>query len=402
MAGRRTMLLPPLLFLAAGAPGKEKPLPPRAPVFSSEVSLVSIPVFVSDRAGKAVRGLALPDFELYEDGRKVEVVAFQYVDTTSPEDQAQIKLAPPARRRFLFLFDLSFTDPGGLHRSQVAARDFVRRKLAESDLAAVATFDTNRGLRVVANFTEDRSLLGKAIETLGAPALARITDPLSLTLAATDIPGAGGGVEGSGLVFGEGAGVMAALAGRLRQADENIYRSQVQGLIGSLEELGRALRGVEGRKQVLYFSAGFDSRALVGATASEMRTSNDAVAQGRIWEVDSNARYGDSRLRDSFGAMTKVLASADCVVHAVDVSGLGDGSRLTETQTAKESIRSTPGRDSLFTLSSETGGRLFKDTNDLATILDEVQHMTARFYILGYQPERPKGPGKFHKPPRAA
>ena len=44
---------------------------------------------------------------------------------------------------------------------------------------------------------------------------------------------------------------------------------------------------------------------------------------GRVWEVDSSARYGDSRLRQQFGDMTRVLSQADCVVHSVDVSGLG-------------------------------------------------------------------------------
>ena len=50
-----------------------------------------------------------------------------------------------------------------------------------SDLAAVATFDVSNGLRVVANFTEDRALLAHAVDTLGVPQLSRIRDPLNLT-----------------------------------------------------------------------------------------------------------------------------------------------------------------------------------------------------------------------------
>src|SRR5260370_35429367 len=113
----------------------------RAPVFTSEVSLVSLPVFIVDREGRAVPGLAVGDFELYEDGKRVEVVSFRYVDTTSPEDQDRIRQASAARRRFLLLFDKSFTDPAGLPRAQRPAADFGRHRLAESALAAVATFD---------------------------------------------------------------------------------------------------------------------------------------------------------------------------------------------------------------------------------------------------------------------
>jgi hypothetical protein len=47
-------------------------------------------------------------------------------------------------------------------------------------------------------------------------------------------------------------------------------------------------------------------------------------------------------------------------------------------------------------MASETGGRLFKDSNDLSGALREVANMTSRYYILGYQPDDLKGPGKFH------
>ena len=55
------------------------------------------------------------------------------------------------------------------------------------------------------------------------------------------------------------------------------------------------------------------------------------------------------------------------------------------------------GRESLNFVSYETGGRFFRDTNDLGQVLAEVQDMTSRFYILGFQPDRLKGPGQFHK-----
>jgi VWFA-related protein len=368
------------------------------PVFASEVSLVSIPVFVSNREGSALAGLHVEDFQLFEDGKQVPIVAFQYVDTTAPEDQEQIRQSPAARRRFLYLFDLSFTDPGGLHRAQVAARDFVRTRLAESDLAAVATFDTNRGIRLVANFTEDRNLLLHAIETLGVPTLARINDPLSLSFQSSDVAStASRGFGNAESNTQQTDSVLAFLTRRLRQADQNIYRNQVQGLIGSMEELGKSLRNVEGRKQVLYFSAGFDAQALTGMSGSAMREASEALAEGRFWEVDSNDRYGDNRLRDSFGVMTKVLSAADCVVHAVDVTGLGTDASLTQVAATKDAVRNTAGRDSLHFISAETGGRLFKDTNDLAVVLNEVRDMTSRFYVLGYQPENARGPSKFHK-----
>lgn len=388
-----SLVLAPALLAAAPPPPERRP-----PVFESGISLVSLPVFVADRQGRAMPGLGPEDFELLEDGKPVPVVAFQYVDTTSPEEQAEIRQVPAARRHFLLLFDMSFTIPGGLHRARDAARAFLKDRLAESDLAAVATFDINRGVRLVANFTEDRALLAHAVDTLGVTGLARINDPLSLSadILMTDIQISPGGR------FGEASGaisdqVAAALVRLMRAADENLYRSQVMSLIGSLEELAKGLRGVEGRKQILYFSAGFDSQALVGLSGADSRSASMAVTEGRIQDVDHQTRYGDSRLRQLFAAMTRNLSSADCVVHSVDVTGLGADKGLTRNAANQDLARDTSGRESLHFMASETGGRFFKDANDLGASLDEVLAMTSRYYILGYQPLDLRGPGRFHK-----
>lgn len=377
----------------AAAEKEDKP-----PVFGTGVSIVSLPVFVVDGQGKAMGGLQAEDFELSDDGKRVPVVSFQYIDTTSPEEQEAIRQAPAARRRFLLLFDLSFTELAGLHRAREAGMDFVRRRLAESDLAAVATFDVNRGVRLVANFTEDRALLVHAVDTLGVPTLARITDPLGLaaSIAPTDIQVGRSGGATSETAAQQVESVFAVIARRLRAVEEEQYRRQVLNLVGSLEELGKSLRGVEGRKQVLYFSAGFDARALLGATGSEMRRTSEDIVFGRIWEVDSMSRYGDTRLRQQLLDMTRLLARADCVVHTVDVTGLGGDSNLQQTP-GTDTLRDPAGRDSLHFLASETGGRLFKDANDLSGALREVADMTSRYYILGYQPEDLEGPGRFHK-----
>ena len=386
------------LLLCATPPASSAERPVGTPVFTSEVSLVLLPVFIVDNAGRAVRGLAAEDFELYEDGKPAKVVSFRYVDTTSAEDQEAIRQASAARRRFLLLFDKSFTDPAGLNRAQRAAADFVRHRLAESDLAAVATFDINRGFHLVANFTEDRALLVHAVETLGIPSLSRISDPLSLAadLMVTDVatPGLNRAQLNAQAVLGD---VLAVLARRMRAAEEEAYRGNILTLISSFEDLARGLRGVEGRKQILYFSAGFDSRLLVGQTGSEQKNASESIARGALWEVDGNVRYGDARVRDLLRGMTRSLASADAVVHAIDVTGLGSDRSLTQMTVTVDAARDTSGREALNYLAAETGGRFFKDTNNLEAVLGEMAEMTSRYYVLGFQPVNEKGAGAFHK-----
>jgi VWFA-related protein len=366
-------------------------------VFGSEVSLVLLPVFVVDRKGKAVRGLGPGDFEVHEDGQRAEVVSFRYVDTTDDDEQDELRQASAARRRFLLLFDKSFTDLAGLGRARRAAGAFVRTRLASSDLAAVATFDVSQGVRLVANFTEDRALLAHAIDTLGVPQLSRISDPLGLAanLLATDLtarPGAGG-EEPQALLDN----IAAVIVRQMRAAEAEQYRNQVQTLLAGFEDLARGLRNVDGRKQVVYFSAGFDSRFLVGEQGYEQETTNLSIEQGRLWEVDGENRFGDSRIRERITEATAALARADAVVHSVDVTGFGSDDSLARLTPLQDGTRDTRGREGLNLLAVETGGRFFRDTNNLAPALGEMLEMTSRYYVLGIQPRSAKAPGAFHK-----
>jgi VWFA-related protein len=367
-------------------------------VFRSDVSLVLLPVFVIDKDGRAVRGLTASDFEVQQDGRPAEVVSFRHVDTTDVDEQDELRVASAARRRFLLLFDKSFTDLPGLERSRRAAGDFVRRRLASADLAAVATFDVQNGIRVVANFTEDRALLSHAIATLGVPSLARISDPLGLAadFAITDLQAAAT-LEEAATPQALVDSVARAMVVRLRAADEQVYLHNVNTLLEGMDTLAAALRGVEGRKQILYFSAGFDSRVLVGQTGADQRAAGDAVTAGRLWEVDGLAHFGDSRVRETFASTTRRLAAADTVVHSIDVTGLGSDRSLTQTVVSQDLGRDTTNRESLGFFAHETGGRLFDNANNLGPALAEMLEMTSRYYVLGIQPDRERQPGAFHK-----
>ena len=211
-----------------------------APVFGTDVSLVLLPVFVIDREGKAARGLAAGDFEVREDGGKAEIVSFRYVDTAEAEDD-EVPLASAARRRFLLLFDKSFTEPSGLRRAQRAAGDFVRRRLGFSDLAAVATFDIHNGIRLVAGFTQDRALLVHAIDTLGVPSLTRISDPLALAadLNVSDLARLGAGTDDEAPQE-RLDDMLRVVVGRMRAAEEQVYQQNVEKLLGGFEALAGA------------------------------------------------------------------------------------------------------------------------------------------------------------------
>jgi hypothetical protein len=101
---------------------------------TTEVVAVQVPVQVV-RNGEPVRGLTAADFEVYDGRRKQKVTGFEVLDLAGERGPAMAALAPSLRRHFLFLFDLSFSEPASI----VKARQMVRAMLPSLHPAAVST-----------------------------------------------------------------------------------------------------------------------------------------------------------------------------------------------------------------------------------------------------------------------
>ena len=80
----------------------------------------------------------------------------------------------------------------------------------------------------------------------------------------------------------------------MARGDQAQYRQRVEGFLANLEQLVQTLDAVQGRKQVILLSAGFDSSVVAGASGQETQEASEAVVSGRIWEVQSDRYFGDS------------------------------------------------------------------------------------------------------------
>ena len=91
------------IALAAGLSSASAPFAAQEPlVFGTEARLVAVPVFVMDRRGNAVAGLTAADFEVEDQGKKAEVVAFQAIDVEAAAAEAEAgPLEAAARRQFV-------------------------------------------------------------------------------------------------------------------------------------------------------------------------------------------------------------------------------------------------------------------------------------------------------------
>ncbi len=378
---------------------------------ATDVVVIEVPVHVT-RGGETVRGLGEESFELIVDGKKQKLLDFEVIDlaklTAAPAGSLP---APPvvARRHFLLLFDLSFAEPAGVVKSQIAARELVLDGLHPSDLVGVATYSEAVGATVVLGFTSDRRQIELALATLGniEPA-ERIKDPLGIVLADhKKIMETGGFQEdlarptpkpenpersnGYETVLRanvdylrnlQDMGTMSGIASR-----SNV-RNQILALTSSFSELADHLAAVQGRKHVVLFSEGFDSSSLLGTDDTQrVQELNDESALGQYWRIDSDERYGDLGTRQGVFDMLDHFKRCDCTIQAVHTGGLRDDTNFD---------RRAAGEDALFVMADQTGGELYRNYNDLSEAMESMLERTSVTYLLSFQPTDAPEPGRFY------
>ena len=357
------------------------------------VNYVEVPVTVLDRNGDPVRGLTKDRFEVIDQGKVRPIASFDTIDFASPESMKTTStLNPAVRRSFLLLFDLTFSSPVARAKSQEAAQNFIARGLKRRDLAAVATIDVDRGFRLLTAFTTDRSLLSAAI---GNPRNFHSSDPLQIAgQLAFDLPPQQTGPQqanDNGKAVDE-TGVNSEIVRVQTRMDESYKRGRIDREVKLLGALARTLRMLPGRKQLVFFSEGFDPRLIEGRDARQIDETMQEMAQvenGETWKVDMDLRYGSSNSLSLVEEMARICRASDVVLHAVDIQGV----RVNNNIEKGAIINSNAG---LFLLSTPTGGEVFRNSNDLTADLDHMLRNQEVVYVLGFQPPV-TSPGKFHE-----
>ncbi|MFL6198633.1 MAG: VWA domain-containing protein [Thermoanaerobaculia bacterium] len=384
---------------------------------STQVTAVQIPVqVVAD--GKPVRGLAAADFEVYEGRRQRPVVGFDSVDLQTLPAGAEVPGA--ARRWFLMVFDLAFSDSGGISRAREAAIGMLPL-LHPSDLVAVATY-RRTGVDLVLGFTSDRGQIAAALHSLGLPDLIdRAADPLKIIVVEHDNSfGDTDGVGGEGPQMNQdrkkivpvpkptpGAGydhtvnssnIFSGLMDPLYNARKSseaagreAQKAALAALTGSFSEIARLMRSLSGRKEVLLFSEGFDSALVQGTHDQDERDRMylEGGEEGAIWRVDSEERFGSTESLGDLERMLEELRRSDCRVHTVDVAGVRDGE-------PGESGDRHGGRESLFQIARDTGGDAYENFNDLSAAVGRMLERSGVTYVLTIQPEDLQADGSYH------
>jgi VWFA-related protein len=380
---------------------------------STQVLAVEVPVQVV-KDGEPVRGLTANDFDLYDGRKKVPITGFEVLDLAAAPAATPGAPPPPpvpvsARRHFLLLFDLSYSEPKSILKARQASQKVVDT-MHPTDLVAVATYTILQGPQLVIGFTPDRRQIAAAIDTLGSPKLIdRSPDPLKLVLSETyntrfqsEGPANTGHGANVGLREAKEAELLDSLqnfANATKNAERTAQTQQVLGLTRSFAELARLMAEVEGRKYVVYLSEGYDSSLVSGKALTGGQSAEDAEPIQDIGNSDrirantsatgADDKFGSTQAQNAVEKMLEAFRRADCVVQAVDIGGLRAGNDQSGTQRGQ-------GREALFNMAKSTGGEFFENYNDLSAAMGQMLRRTGVTYVLSFQPADVKQDGTFH------
>lgn len=358
----------------------------QTPSVSSDISvtLVEIPVEVT-KGDEPVRGLTAADFEVREGKRVLPIVSFEIIDLEAPPEPDAPPPPPAARRHVLFLFDFANSDRELLEQGIAASRTVLAEGLDPRDLAGVALYLPTGELPVLLGFTTDRIAATRMIDGLEAvldgkpPEKGSPLDPLRLTGMdadtllrrvwqleernfAAELLADFGGDDSMGAALQ--SDILAHSAALHQASLEARASAHVITMADAMEGLVRALRAVEGRKYLAFFSQGFNP-GLIGKSAS---IASPSVGGSDILK----------KLKETFEELRRL----GWVLHGVDIAGVKRGSLSA---------------DSLFYMANETGGKLIEGTNDLAKGFGRAMRRSAHSYLVSVQVDDIPFDGSYHK-----
>ena len=331
-------------------------------VITVNANIVLTNVVVRDKkTGALVTGLKPSDFTIVEDKKPQKIASFDYqnVDeaavlneksTTSGKASIADLLennfaASPKQLRdhrlIVVFFDLSSMQDEDIDRAVDAATNYVNKQMQPADLVAMVSMST--GLSMDQDFTSDKTALLRV--------LARYNG--------SDETGFANGGTGSTDGSSDDTTQFAA--------DDTEYNSlNTDRELLAIRSISKSLERVDQRKSMLYFSGGLTRNGIENQASLRAATNEAAKANLAIYSVDTRGLQALSPVGD---------ASKGSLRGNSAYSGAAATTQISANYASQET---------LGTLSSDTGGKAFFDSNDFGPAFQQVQHDTEAYYILGF------------------
>lgn len=362
----------------------------------SNINVVNVDVFVTDKKGNPVTGLTKDDFLIFENGDPMQVSNFYAVAEGRPVEPAAApgavadldierprvdleELLPEEERLHLIIYiDNKNIRPATRNRVLNRMHRFLRSELSRGDRVMVVSYD--QSIKVRQHFTTDMDLVEDALDEISALAGSATIRDSERRSALEDIDDAND--------------VLSAIQFARSYAD-SVF-TEMNFTFDGLEKQISVLSGLTGRKAILHVSDGLPRTVgedLFIFVDEKFRRSN-ARLEAAVYDV--SLRYRDLVSKANAGDVTfYTLEASGLGAHqsiSADFGGTVDGGGLAFI----DSIRAANLQEPLHILAGDTGGLSFTNTNAVEMSLGRVAKDFKNYYSLGYRPAH-YGDGKYYK-----
>lgn len=386
-----------------------------------EVHLVNLEVVVTAGDGTPIADLKREDFELYEDGERVDVTHFFAVVARQPGKEQladpfapDIPQKPETERLNLVIFVDNFNmRPENRNAIFGELRSYLEERLDPRDRVMIVTLDDT--VQVALGFTNDSQALLATLARLEREAGrlihfdAQLQDLLRrIQSASLTTPELAGPFSRSNEIAEMDAQRMAREVTQL--AEQRVQR--VRFTIEALRRFTDSLAGLGGRKALLYVSDGIpvrpaDSLARAWVSKYESWIMQDVRSLSRelqeMTSLEGSSRYDVS---DSIEGLTSHASANRVAFYPISQTGraLGRGSSLSAESAGITTsgggggswrevadIESKGREMALLQLAEGTGGVAFTSSTNIGGLLDRIEQDFTTFYSLGYTPVEDSG-----------
>ncbi|MGB0124769.1 MAG: VWA domain-containing protein, partial [Silvibacterium sp.] len=163
-------------------------------------------------------------------------------------------------------------------------------------------------------------------------------------------------------------------------ADESEYNDlNTDRELFAIASISKSLAGINEKKSMLYFSGGIQRDGIENQASLRSAINSAVRANLSIYSVDSRGLEAISPLGD---ASTGSLRGAN-------------GYNGTSLQNNLDANFNT--QEVMATLSSDTGGKAFFDSNDFSPAFERIQRDTSAYYVLGFRSTDPRRDGRYRR-----
>ena len=352
---------------------QDQPQPDTQSTYTLKVDtdLVLTNLVVRDKkTGEVVRGLTANDFQVQENGKPQKIISFDFqsVDQAAPLNEATVNGKAPMtimgsmnrsansaelrnHRLIVMFFDITSMQPEDLERAQNAARTYINGQMQPADLVAVVSLD--KSLSLDRDFTANKQLLLNAVNSYS-------------------------GTQGAGFQSGATSTTNQVEDTTAFTADEQEYNDvNTDRELFAFADIAHSLAYINEKKSLLYFSGGIQRDGIENQASMHAAINAAVRANMSIYSVDARGLEAISPLGD---ASTGSLRGTSGYNGAAVQNNLDSNFNTQEV---------------MATLSSDTGGKFFSDSNDFSPAFQRIQQDTSAYYVIGFRSADTQKDGRF-------